>query len=339
MSAAQPSAATESRMDRTAPPEKVCVRLSDIATALPLECLLRAIEDGEAVELPADHVFYHIVPTLSLQVLAGIRPDLIKPSDRIVQLPARRLAKTYALREAADNLCNPCGGLLWREDIPSPSSHLGKILTPPGPEELGQEASPPFAQEPRPTDVEPPPGRLAEIISNLPTFQRVTETTFLTLKPLQPEHGPLPARTQPDIPEQLALQTLFMTEESLTTDRVVELCGGLPGIQSCVLTSGSQVLASHNLPDGLDIVSLSSNASAMLQAMQDASAAMGIGDIPAVTLHTAKGPLSIFQKEQLAMLVFHGERGFIPGVREKMTTALAELARAPLALPASEAGD
>jgi hypothetical protein len=71
----------------------------------------------------------------------------------------------------------------------------------------------------------------------------------------------------------------------------------------------------------------------MLRAMHDASAGMGIGEIPAVTLHTARGPLSIFQKEHLAMLVFHGDRGFVPGVREKMTAALTELTRAPLALP------
>jgi hypothetical protein len=136
-----------------------------------------------------------------------------------------------------------------------------------------------------------------------------------------------------DLPDQHALQALFMTDENLNTSRVVELCGGLPGIQSCVLTSENQVVASHNIPEGLDIVSLSSNAAAMLRAMHDASAGMGIGEIPAVTLHTARGPLSIFQKEHLAMLVFHGDRGFVPGVREKMTATLTELTHAPLTLP------
>jgi hypothetical protein len=51
--------------------------------------------------------------------------------------------------------------------------------------------------------------------------------------------------------------------------------------------------------------------------MHEASAGMGIGEIPAVTLHTAKGPLSIFQREHLAMLVFHSDRGFIPGCAKK----------------------
>ena len=124
-----------------------------------------------------------------------------------------------------------------------------------------------------------------------------------------------------------------MTDETLSTGRIVELCGGLPGIQSCILTSDTQVVASHNIPEGLDLVSLSSNAASMLRAVQGASAGMGIGEIPAMTLHTAKGPLSIFQRDHLALLVFHGDRGFVPGVREKMTATLTELARAPLALP------
>jgi hypothetical protein len=233
--------------------------------------------------------------------------------------------------ETKDSMPTESDDFLFRDEIASPSAHLGKILAPPDEPEIEQLPEPvEAAAEP---ESEPPPRRLAEIISNLPTFQRVTETTFLTLKPLTPEPQPSNAAVESELPDQHALQALFMTNENLSTGRVVELCGGLPGIQSCVLTSENQVVASHNIPEGLDIVSLSSNAAAMLRAMHDASAGMGIGEIPAVTLHTARGPLSIFQKEHLAMLVFHGDRGFVPGVREKMTAALTELTHAPLALP------
>jgi hypothetical protein len=331
MSAVTQSLEAESAAYRSAAPQTLHLRLADIEDLLPRELLLRPIAEDETVEFPAGHILAHIVPTLSLSLLAELRPDLIEPARGVVRLPAHRIAKAYGLLETRDSMPTESDDFLFRDEIASPSAHLGKILAPADEPEIEPLPEPvEAATEP---ESEPPPRRLAEIISNLPTFQRVTETTFLTLKPLTPEPQPSNAAAESEIPDQHALQALFMTDENLSTGRVVELCGGLPGIQSCVLTSENQVVASHNIPEGLDIVSLSSNAAAMLRAMHDASAGMGIGEIPAVTLHTAKGPLSIFQKEHLAMLVFHGDRGFVPGVREKMTSALTELTRAPLALP------
>jgi len=331
MSAAPSSLEAETAVYRSAAPQTLRLRLADIEDLLPRELLLRPIAEDETVEFPAGHILAHIVPTLSLSLLAELRPDLIEPARGVVRLPAHRIAKAYGLLETRDSMPTESDVFLFRDEIPSPSTHLGKILAPADEPEIEQLPEPvEAATEP---ESEPPPRRLAEIISNLPTFQRVTETTFLTLKPLTPEPQPSNAAVESELPDQHALQALFMTDENLSTGRVVELCGGLPGIQSCVLTSENQVIASHNIPEGLDIISLSSNAAAMLHAMHDASADMGIGEIPAVTLHTAKGPLSIFQKEHLAMLVFHGDRGFVPGVREKMTAALTELTSAPLALP------
>jgi hypothetical protein len=65
---------------------------------------------------------------------------------------------------------------------------------------------------------------------------------------------------------------------------------------------------------------------------------MGIGTVPAVTLHTEKGVISFFHREDLTMLVFHKDRGFIPGVREKMAAVLGELTKARLTLPAGREG-
>ena len=331
MSAVTQSLEAESPAFLSAAPQKLRIRLADIEDLLPRELLLRPIAEDETIDLPASHILAHIVPTLSLSLLAELRPDLIEPARGVVRLPAHRIAKAYGLLEITDSMPTESDDFLFRDEIPSPSTHLGKILAPADEPEIKELPEPvEAATEP---ESEPPPRRLAEIISNLPTFQRVTETTFLTLKPLTPEPQPSNAAAESELPDQHALQALFMTDENLSTGRVVELCGGLPGIRSCVLTSENEVVASHNIPEGLDIVSLSSNAAAMLRAMHDASAGMGIGEIPAVTLHTARGPLSIFQKEHLAMLVFHSDRGFVPGVREKMTAALTELTSAPLALP------
>ena len=149
---------------------------------------------------------------------------------------------------------------------------------------------------------------------------------------LRTEHFPRDTNNQ-EIVEQEPLQSLFLTEETMTVSRVIELCGGLPGINSCVLAHGSVVVASHNVPDGVDLVSMSAHAADMLKAMRDSSARMGVGTVPAVTLHTEKGVISFFNREDLTMLVFHGGRGFVPGVREKMAAVLGELTRARLTLP------
>jgi len=149
---------------------------------------------------------------------------------------------------------------------------------------------------------------------------------------LRTEHFPEKTQGQ-EIVEQEPLQALFLTEETMTVGRVIELCGGLPGVNSCVLAHGSVVVASHNVPDGVDLVSMSAHAADMLKAMRDSSARMGVGTVPAVTLHTEKGVISFFNRDDLTMLVFHRDRGFVPGVREKMAAVLGELTKARLTLP------
>lgn len=180
------------------------------------------------------------------------------------------------------------------------------------------------------TTPEPP----QEVPLHLPAEPGPTEPAVpaMPVRMLKTEHFPSESQNQ-EIVEQEPLQALFLTEETMTVNRVIELCGGLPGINSCVLAHGSIVVASHNVPDGVDLVSMSAHASDMLKAMRDSSARMGVGTVPAVTLHTEKGVISFFNREDLTMLVFHKDRGFVPGVREKMAAVLGELTKARLTLP------
>jgi predicted regulator of Ras-like GTPase activity (Roadblock/LC7/MglB family) len=191
-----------------------------------------------------------------------------------------------------------------------------------------------------PAPFEPPPSadhpqRLIELIHSLPTFHRFSPApsspTLIEPMILETEN------TGTDLPDQEKLQALFLTEEKLNVRRVVELCGELPGIRSCVLTRDDAVVASHNVPENFDLVGMSSTASKMLSAMQESSSQLGIGALPALTLHTERGPLSIVQNNRLTLLVVHADRGFIPGVREKLTATLGELSRMPLALPSAAA--
>jgi predicted regulator of Ras-like GTPase activity (Roadblock/LC7/MglB family) len=141
-----------------------------------------------------------------------------------------------------------------------------------------------------------------------------------------------PKDAPPEIAEQDALQAIFLTEEFLSVDRVLELCGNLPGIHSCVLSQGASVIASHNAPDTVDVVSLSAHALEMLKAMRSSSSKMGIGAVPAVTVHSEKGPITFFHQDDICLLVLHKDRGFIPGVREKLQHVVDELSKAKLPL-------
>ena len=148
---------------------------------------------------------------------------------------------------------------------------------------------------------------------------------------VQAERSHAPSR-RIEIVDQDALQAVFMTEEMLSIDRVVELCGALPGIKSCVLAHGAAVLASYNVPESIDLVSLSAHALEMLAAMRQSAAQMGIGAVPAVTIHAEKGPITFFHQDDLCLLVMHKDRGFVPGVREKLQKVVEYLAQGDPAL-------
>jgi predicted regulator of Ras-like GTPase activity (Roadblock/LC7/MglB family) len=134
------------------------------------------------------------------------------------------------------------------------------------------------------------------------------------------------------IAEPAALQKLFMTEEKLTLDRVISLAGQLPGLRACVLAHGDQVVCASNTPQAVDLQTLSGQAMTMLAQIKESSTNMGIGAVPAVTLHAEQGALSFLHNGELCLLVLHADRGFLPGVRERLQEMLGHVAQAK-ALP------
>jgi hypothetical protein len=125
-----------------------------------------------------------------------------------------------------------------------------------------------------------------------------------------------------------ALQAIFMTDEKLTLDRVISLAGDLPGLRACVLAHGEKVICTSKTPAGVDLQTLSSQAMTMLTQIRDSSANLGLGAVPAVTLHAEQGALSFLHNGELCLLVLHGDRGFVPGVRERLQDMLGHLSSA-----------
>ena len=129
-----------------------------------------------------------------------------------------------------------------------------------------------------------------------------------------------------------ALQALFMTEEKLTMDRVIAMAGQLPGLRACILAHGDQVVCASNTPPGIDLQTLSGQAMTMLAQIRESSSKMGLGNVPGVTLHAEQGALSFLHNNELCLLVLHADRGFLPGVRERLQEMLGHLSHAE-ALP------
>lgn len=130
-----------------------------------------------------------------------------------------------------------------------------------------------------------------------------------------------------------ALQALFMTEEKLTLERVISKAGELPGLKACVLAHGDRVLCTSNASTGIDLRTLSGQAMTMLAQIRESSAGMGLGAVPAVTLHAEQGALSFLHNGELCLLVLHADRGFIPGVRERLQEMMGHLSEAKPSLP------
>ncbi len=214
------------------------------------------------------------------------------------------------------------------------------VVEPPAPPVVSITPTP--APEPPAAKVEPEP------VKSAPAQPKAIETPKVApVKPEPPAPQPLakaspamlvetehlPKKGPDAVGNQDELQSLFLTEEYLSVDRIVELCGALPGVNSCVLSHGASVIASHNVPDSIDLVSLSAHALEMLRAMRESSAKMGIGAVPAVTIHSEKGPITFFHRDDLCLLVLHKDRGFIPGVREKLQQVMDALGAANLPKP------
>ena len=59
-----------------------------------------------------------------------------------------------------------------------------------------------------------------------------------------------------------------------------------------------------------------------------------MGTLQAFTFHTDNSPCSFFMHEDICLAVRHTNRGFMPGVREKLEIVVRELARMYSSAPA-----
>jgi hypothetical protein len=139
--------------------------------------------------------------------------------------------------------------------------------------------------------------------------------------PEPPPAPPLPFAQRKISAEPAArLQQIFMTEDALDIQRVVELAGALPGLSGCILVREAENARSPRAPAGWDGPELAAEARRLLD--EAVRADTGLTLLPALTLYAESGPVSFLRRGALTLLVAHRERGFLPGVREKLEAVL-----------------
>ena len=276
-----------------------------------------------------------------------------------VAVPAEPVAKTGkpSVEKSAENQAEKTNDDLPVTQAPATAPEpVAKEVSKPSPESSSKALSPaddvPVSEMPAVPAV--PPHARRRLLDSLPIFRRHRpEPAVTTLPPappapeLFPELAPVTMTAAPGavaaLPEmatlppealasQAALQALFMTEETLTVQGVVSRAATLPGLRACVLARGDMVLCTSDSPAGSELRTLSGQAMTLLTGIRASSVGMGLGTVPAVTLHADGGALSILQEGDLCLLVMHSGRGFLPGVRERLQELIHHLP-GTLALP------
>ncbi len=354
-------------------PELITVPVSELMARLPAEYRSDGAGgdiSGRTVGLPCRQLLSGNVPRLSLGQLHDLLPDLVQIPEGAyplyrVALPAGWLALHFQLITKREPL---------PAEVASESSHALSEEEEDKPEEIQTVGSATLIQPtptsaPQAPEASATPGEVSPLeavpiatekkrgfFASLPMFQRrrppVPVVVTRELAPVPSDYKAIKQREQEPtaspvaleplwklaphdlIADPSSLQSIFMTEEKLSLERIIAMAGQLPGLRACVLAHGDQVVCASNTPSGIDLRTLSSQAMTMLTEIRNSSAKMGLGTVPAVTLHADQGVISFLHQGELCLLVMHADRGFIPGVRERLQEMLFHLSTAT-ALPSS----
>ncbi|HTD16162.1 MAG TPA: hypothetical protein VK673_13355 [Chthoniobacterales bacterium] len=133
-----------------------------------------------------------------------------------------------------------------------------------------------------------------------------------------------PAGEQKPAPNFSALQSVFLTDEPLDLNKVVQKVGDFPGIHSALFFAADGSLEGEPEKLGLtqsSVQLLSSLTHEVGQRVEN----LGFGQIETVTLGWKRELVSVFTRGESGFLVRHEKRPFKPGVREKICLVLSHI--------------
>jgi hypothetical protein len=137
-----------------------------------------------------------------------------------------------------------------------------------------------------------------------------------------------PAQFTPDSQfDNPVLREIFLTDDPLDLDKIAQLTTDFPGITHCFIIlrtpEGDQLAGT--LPSDWDRRQFSRKALDFAHKTSDSTEPLGIGNSSVFTLYCEAGIISFFTGDQICVSVKHHQRGFLPGVREKLQRVTEEL--------------
>ena len=123
------------------------------------------------------------------------------------------------------------------------------------------------------------------------------------------------------------LQVLFMTEDELDAKSIVRLVSLMPGINGCAVMFGDGLRLAGNFPSESQTEGFSAMAPPFFKRAKNFAVESELGRLHAFTLYTDNSPCSFLMHDDICLAVRHSNRGFMPGVREKLDIVVRELAR------------
>jgi hypothetical protein len=121
-----------------------------------------------------------------------------------------------------------------------------------------------------------------------------------------------------------ALQSVFLTDEVLDLNKVVQKVGELPGINSALFFAADGTLEGEPEKLGLTQSSVQLLSSLTLEVGQRVET-LSFGQIETVTLGWKRELVSVFTRGESGFVVRHEKRPFKPGVREKICLVLSHI--------------
>lgn len=173
---------------------------------------------------------------------------------------------------------------------------------------------------------EPPAPTFEPEAKSAPAPAAVPETPVVEAKQLEPapttQTVPVPMKGKDS-----ELQVLFMTEDELDAKAIVRFVSQMPGIDGCTVMFGDGLRLAGNFPDESQSEGFSAMAPPFFKRAKNFAIETGLGTLQSFTLHTDGGPCSFLMHDDICLAVRHSNRGFMPGVREKLDIVVRELAR------------
>jgi hypothetical protein len=135
-----------------------------------------------------------------------------------------------------------------------------------------------------------------------------------------------PAAEHKIAPDFSALQSVFLTDEELDLNKVVQKVGELPGVNSALFFAADGSLQGE--PEKLGLTQSSVHLlSTLSHEIGQRVGGLGLGEIETVTLGSKRELVSVFTRGESGFIIRHEKRPFKPGVREKICLILSHICK------------